>query len=31
MLKIQDYKIKKFDVLKLGRVRFKVKEFKCAK
>jgi len=28
---IQDYKIKKFDVLKLGRVRFKVKDFKCAK
>jgi len=24
-----DYKIKKFDVIKLGRVKFRVKDFKC--
>lgn len=24
-----DYKIKKFDTIKLGRVRFRVKDFKC--
>lgn len=24
-----DYKVKKFDVLKLGRVKFRVKDFKC--
>jgi len=26
-----DYKIKKFDIIKLGRVRFKVKDFRCSK
>ena len=26
---IQDYKIKKFDTIKLGRVRFRVKDFRC--
>lgn len=25
----QDYKIQKFDVIKLGRIRFRVKDFKC--
>lgn len=25
----QDYKIKKFDVIKLGRVKFRIKDFKC--
>ncbi len=24
-----DYKIKKFDAIKLGRVRFRVKDFRC--
>ena len=24
-----DYKIKKFDTIKLGRVRFRVKDFRC--
>jgi len=24
-----DYKIEKFDAIKLGRVRFRVKDFKC--
>ena len=24
-----DYKINKFDTIKLGRVRFRVKDFKC--
>jgi len=24
-----DYKIKKFDTIKLGRVRFRVKDFNC--
>lgn len=24
-----DYRIKKFDVIKLGRVKFRVKDFKC--
>jgi len=24
-----DYKIKKFDVIKLGRVKFRVKDFAC--
>jgi len=24
-----DYKIKKFDTLKIGRVRFRVKDFRC--
>jgi len=26
-----DYKIQKFDAIKLGRVRFRVKDFKCDK
>ena len=26
---LQDYKIKKFDVIKLGRVKFRVKDFAC--
>lgn len=26
-----DYKIKKFDTIKLGRVRFRVKDFRCEK
>jgi hypothetical protein len=26
-----DYKIKKFDAIKLGRVRFRVKDFRCEK
>ena len=26
---MQDYKIKKFDVIKLGRVKFRVKDFAC--
>ena len=24
-----DYKIKKFDTIKLGRIRFRVKDFRC--
>ena len=26
-----DYKIQKFDAIKLGRVRFRVKDFRCDK
>lgn len=26
-----DYKIQKFDAIKLGRVRFRVKDFRCEK
>lgn len=29
VLSVQDYKIKKFDVIKLGRVKFRIKDFKC--
>lgn len=27
----QDYEIKKFDVIKLGRIKFRIKDFNCEK